>query len=361
MVKLVILVAALIAFLWLLARFYLAGSSYRRYEQPEPALYSTDAPSIAHVEVVTEILQMHLDMLDKKPSFRERVELMRAGLDEMGDRADLSGIRLDTVKIGNMDAEWVMVEGVMTSRRLLYLHGGAFMAGSPVSHRNITTALARTTRSAVLVIDYRLLPEHNRFDTLADCQQAYRWILENGPQGAGAVDKLLLAGDSAGGNLALVVSAWARDEQLRQPDAVIALSPATDGTVSGASMRSNVATDPMLGPTFGKIMRMPRSLLLWISTLTNRALPRHLQLSPLHGDLAGLAPTLIHVSAAEILYDDAKRYANKAVAAGSPVMLQVWPHTVHVWHIYQPDMPEAVDAFAEISRFVERQLGEKTE
>ncbi|PIE39554.1 MAG: alpha/beta hydrolase [Gammaproteobacteria bacterium] len=351
---------ALVVLVWLVTHFVLGGPDLRKYDSPAPKLYSNEPPSAFHQEAVNDLHEMHRELsAGGKADLKARVMKMRKIMDDLGAKADLSGITLTPTTANGVPAEWVQVDGVETSRRLLYLHGGAFYAGSPGSHRSITAALARVTRSAVLVVDYRLLPEHKRFDGVADCQSAYRWILDNGPNGQSPADELLMAGDSAGGNLVLMVSNWARDQGMRQADAVIALSPATDGTVSGPSLQSNVATDPMLGPSIGKLLKAPRGVVLWYFLLSNKALPSDPRLSPIHDDLANLPPTLIHVSKAEMLYDDAVRFTNKAVAAGSPVTLQVWPHTVHVWHFYHPNMPEAIAAFAAIEQFVEGALARK--
>lgn len=347
------LLIVFVALVWLVTRFYLSGASLKKYDSPEPSLYNSEAPSEFHHEAVTGLYEMHRDSNSGgKTDFKTRIVSMRKVLDDMGDLADLSGITLTPVTANGVPAEWVQVDGAETQRRLLYLHGGAFYAGSPKSHRAITAALARVTNSAVLAVDYRLMPEYTRFDGLEDCQSAYRWLLDNGPDGAGEATELLMAGDSAGGNLALVLSHWARDEGLRKADAVIALSPATDGTLSGNTLQRNAESDPMLGPSLGKLLKAPRGGLLWYSLISNKALPRNPLLSPIHADLAGLPPTLVQVSRVEMLYDDAVRYVNKAVEAGSPVSIQVWPYAVHVWQIYHPNMPEAVDAFAAIKRFV---------
>jgi epsilon-lactone hydrolase len=143
-----------------------------------------------------------------------------------------------------------------------------------------------------------------------------------------------------------------RDAHLRTPDAAVALSPATDGTLSSPSLRSNIASDPMLGPLFGRLVKVPRVLLLWFGWLQNRLNPRDPIVSPVYGDLSRLPPVLVQASEAEMLRDDARRYVNRAVAAGSPVQLQTWEHMVHVWQIYYPELAEGRDALEEIRRFL---------
>jgi len=109
----------------------------------------------------------------------------------------------------------------------------------------------------------------------------------------------------------------------------------------------------MLGPMFGRITKLPKSMVAWFGWLSNRMHPCDPRISPLRGDLANLPPTLVHASEAEMLLDDARRYVNKATAAGSEATLETWHHMLHVWHIFEPSMPEAQEAFEHIHRFMQ--------
>jgi acetyl esterase/lipase len=218
----------------------------------------------------------------------------------------------------------------------------------------VTSAFSGSARAAVLAIDYRLMPENRRLDAITDCRTSYRWILENGPDGASRPERLFVGGDSAGGNLSLSLSAWVRDQGLRAPDAVVGLSPVVDATYSGTSIRGNLESDVMLGPLFGKLTRVPRPILYWLYVMENRFRPVNPIVSPIYGDLSGLPPTLIQVSEAEMLLDDAVRYVNKARASGSPARLQSWSGLLHVWQIFHPEVPEARDAFARIAEFLDQ-------
>jgi acetyl esterase/lipase len=274
-------------------------------------------------------------------------------MDVMGDDADLAGVTITEVTAAGVPCEWVVAEDADPDRRLLYLHGGAFSLGSPRSHRAITTKFSRMAGASVLAVDYRLIPENARIDCLTDCQAAYGWILDNGPQGPRSVTSLFVAGDSAGGNLTLAIIAWARDAGLRPADAVIALSPLTDATLTSPSLATNVATDHMLGPMMGRIAKIPKWLLAWFGWLSSRIHPCDPRISPLRGNLDNLPPTLIHASEAEMLLDDARRYVHKATEAGSEATLETWHHMLHVWHIFEQSLPEAQEAFEHIDRFIE--------
>jgi acetyl esterase/lipase len=352
--SLVILILLILAALWLLAWWFDRGEDLSAYDHPPDAAAcesfgSPTGPSAEHRQAEANIramggqaarmprgarLQFMRDFMENVPAGREFSCEFRP--------ADLDGI----------PGEWSLGPGADPARRVLYIHGGAFIAGSPNSHRTITSRFSEVAQASVLAVDYRLMPEHRRGDGIADCQAAYRWILENGPAGPGRPQRLYLGGDSAGGNLALVLSAWARDEGLQMPDGVVALSPLTDSSYSGPSIRGNVMTDTLLGPLFSALLKVPRSVLAWLFFLENRFRPVDPRVSPLFGDLSKLPPTLVQASDCEMLFDDARRYVNKARAAGSPARLQIWPGLLHVWQILNPEVPEAMEAFAKIGDFV---------
>ena len=126
------------------------------------------------------------------------------------------------------------------------------MPGSPKSHRPITSRLSEIFGSAVLCVDYRLMPEHSRMAGIEDCRMAYSWIFDHGPEGAAPAESVVVAGDSSGGNLALSTIAWARDSGLRAADAVVVLSPQTDFTLASPSLKRNIDTDVTQGKSFGR-------------------------------------------------------------------------------------------------------------
>jgi monoterpene epsilon-lactone hydrolase len=246
-----------------------------------------------------------------------------------------------------------LAPGADPAQRVLYIHGGAFIAGSPLSHRNITSHYSEMCGAAVLAIDYRLQPENQRMAGIEDCRTAYQWILENGPDGPQKVEHLVVSGDSAGGNLTLSLSSWVRDQGLRAPDAVVALSPTVDGTFASPSIVTNLETDVMLGPLFSALLKIPAPIRRWIFVLQNRFHPANPIVSPIFADLAGLPPTLVQVSEAEMLLDDARRYVNKARAGGTHAVAQSWAHMLHVWQIFYPEVTEAGEAMEEVRKFVD--------
>ncbi len=345
--------ALLVFLLWLAARLFLQGADHSQYDKPFELTGQRSEPSPEHVQIVET---MKADAANQpKMSNRERLPAMRKQFDDMGATIEFDG-EIRPININGLAAEWVMAPGADPDRRLLYLHGGAYTVGSPLSHRSVTTEYASRLGISVLAIDYRLMPEHPRSACIEDSQNAYRWILENGPDGPATCKTLFVSGDSAGGNLTLMTLAWARDEDLRQADAAVALSPGTDSTLGSPSMKANVETDTMLGPMMGPMVKIPRIIILWVTLLTNRMRPNNPLLSPLHGDLSGLPPTLVHASAAEMLLDDGVRWVNKARDQGSPAELGVWPFMLHVWHVFLRDLPEGREAFDHIESFLRPRL-----
>jgi acetyl esterase/lipase len=340
------LVCAILAW-FLFSIWYLRGEDLVQLDEPALPLPGSP-PSEAHHAIVARLGEFSRSAQSERG--KARLRAIRRYLDSLSEgREFVSSFEPVT---GPVCGEWVQAPGADSRQRLLYLHGGAWFAGSPKSHRAITDRLARLTGAAVLALDYRLLPEHRRRDGIEDCRAAWRWILDHGPHGPEAADSLVVAGDSAGGSLALGLLAWVRDEGLRQADAAVVFSPSTDLTMSSPSLRSNLASDPMLGPAFGALARIPALLLLWATWYSNRIPPSHPDVSPLRGDLAGLPPTLIQVSEQEMLLDDARRYAARARRAGSPVTLQSWPHMVHVWQMFTPELPEAEAAYGAVAEFL---------
>lgn len=335
-------------------RGYLYGPDLSQYDSPPGEKFDAHhEPSDEHDAVVAS-LAVSAGPIRRAPR-RQRLKLSREYMDSMSQGLDLCS-SFTPVDAGGVPAEWVVAPGADTSRRLLYIHGGAFMMGSPRSHRNITNRFSQVANAAVLAIDYRLMPEHPRLAGVEDCQVAYQWMLDHGPDGDTPAGRVFIAGDSAGGNLCLMMAAWSRDRASRKADGVVSLSPVTDLTMGSPSMRDNLATDAMLGPMFRGLARVPRFLLLWLSLLQARTSPANPVVSPVFGDLSDLPPTLVHASEAEMLLDDARRYVNRAAEAGSPARLQTWAHVVHVWHMFYPQLTEARQAWDEIEKFF-REIG----
>jgi acetyl esterase/lipase len=339
-----------VAVAWAVAVLFLKGEDLSAFDRPTGERFSTGPEPSAELKAVVAALSGMSDALHRVP-LRGRIAALRRLIDEV-----FAGRTLDAtftpVDCAGVPGEWVRAAGADGARRTLYIHGGGFVIGSPRSHRTLTSRFAAMTGGVALAVDYRLMPEHRRLAGIEDCRSAYRWMLEHGPDGAEPAQAVFVAGESAGGNLTLALIAWLRDQGLRLPDAAVALSPSTDSTLASPSLRANRRSDAMLGPLLGPLAKLPRWMLLWLGWVLNRINPRSPSISPVYGDLSNLPPVLVQASEAEMLLDDCRRYVNRAQAAGSPVRLQTWGHVVHAWQIFNPELPEARDALAEIGKFL---------
>ncbi len=341
-------IAAFIAVVWLIAALALNSKDHSEYDSPRHPSTGTQASESAEHQAAAKVIAAGFAEPPQVKG-KEMLHLMRKQMDERGEAAQINS-EVRPVDAGGVSAEWVIAPNANPACRLLYIHGGGYRIGSPRSHRPVTSRLSEISNSAVLSIDYRLMPENPRMAGIEDCRTAYVWVLENGPDGPSAAETLMVAGDSAGGNLALATIAWARDSGLRAANAVVALSPQTDATLASPSLKGNIDTDVMQGSSLGPFVKAPKVFSLWFSFLANRINPSSPLMSPLLGDLSNLPPTLLQASEAEMFLDDAVRYANKATAQGSHAVLQTWPFVMHVWHAFE--VPEAYEAYAEIERFL---------
>jgi len=355
MIEVLAILVVAAAIVWVMTVAFLTAPDHSHFDEPQHGLHRSRTEVSAENAEVLRLINAMQDQLHGG-SRRKRIIRLRCIMDEgfTGSPAEAEqlGVEIIATDAGGVAAEWVVAPDTSHDNRLLYIHGGAFTVGSPRSHRMITAALSKACGVAVLAIDYRLMPEHRRKSAIADCQNAYRFMLENGPSGRGAAHEVYVAGDSAGGNLTLMLSAWARDENIRRMDAVIAFSPSTDSTLANPSVIKNIETDPMLGPGLGPPARMPAPLKALAALLAGQMSPRNPLMSPLFGDLSDLPPTLVQASDREMLFDDSLRYVNKARTQGSSVTLQIWPDMVHVWQMFQHVLPEARHSIDEVAAFI---------
>ena len=338
----------------------LKGEDLSRFDAPKPApSHPRTKPSAGYAQVEKSLYEnftapamagtKDANGLEAK---RERFENLNADRDffkEFGVRHKPVEMEADGAGI---DGEWSLAENCDSDARILYIHGGAFTVGSARSHRAITAQLARRTGCAVFAPNYRLMPENSRMDTITDARIAYRAILQTGPNGPAPVKSLAVGGDSAGGNLTLMLSNYAKDQNLRRADAVFALSPSTDSTFSSPSIRSNFETDIMLKPLVAPMLKVPLPILRPMLYRAAGIKPNDPIVSPIFADLSQLPPTLVQVSQHEMLFDDGVRYVRKAQKAGTAAQLQSWNFVPHVWHIFDRDLEEANEAFDEIAKFL---------
>lgn len=222
---------------------------------------------------------------------------------------------------------------------LLYLHGGGFVLGSLRSHRHLVAQLAAKSGQRALFVQYRLAPEHPFPAACEDALAVYRSLLAAGHD----PDLITLAGDSAGGCLALVLLQDIARAGLPMPRAAALISPITDLTGSSASLLENRWRDPILPLSWGR-----RAVAAYLAG-QDAANPR---LSPLFGDLSGLPPVFVQVCESEILRDDGQRLVAAITDAGGQAALRIWRDVPHVWHLMCGRVPEADAGVDEVAAFL---------
>ena len=251
----------------------------------------------------------------------EDLEKQRRAQDALGNMAaSMSGLVWEPFELDGMDAAWMRFEREHKRRRvILYCHGGGYTSGGLGFSKVLASKLCRATGMDVLAFDYRLAPEDPFPAAIEDGQAAWDYLMR---LGFGARD-VILAGDSAGGNLSLVLCLRLREEGRLLPGAILLMSPWTDMTMTGESMLERAEIDPALTPEYIRAVR---------EAYAGGLDPAQPQLSPLYGDFRGFPPTLIQVGTHEILYSDAERLAERMRAAGVECRLEVWDN---MWHDFQ--------------------------
>ncbi len=291
-------------------------------------------------------LQAIVEMLRSQPVLdpNASVEETRAGFEQMASLFPVDAdIKREVVSAGGVKAEWVSAPDADAGRAVLYFHGGGYVIGSINTHRSLAARLSRASKARVLVIDYRLAPEHPHPTAVDDSVAAYRWMLTQGLQPA----RIAVAGDSAGGGLTVATLVAIRDAKLPLPAAGACLSPWVDLEGIGESMTTKAGVDPIVQKA--GLLQMAAAYLGGKDARTPLA-------APLYADLSGLPPLLIQVGTAETLLDDASRLAERARKAGVMVSYEPWESMIHVWHLFAPMLDEGQQAIDRIGEFVRKQV-----
>ncbi|MFO1115515.1 MAG: alpha/beta hydrolase [Beijerinckiaceae bacterium] len=265
----------------------------------------------------------------------------RARIEEVGAVWPVApDIAREIVSFDGIEAELSTAPGADPTRAILFFHGGGYCSGSIVSHRRMATEAGRAAKARVLAVEYRLAPEHPFPAAYDDALAAWRWLRAQGIEAA----RIAIGGDSAGGGLSLALAMRLREMGEALPGCLWLCSPWTDLTMSGATLETKDAVDPLIHRPY-------------LEDLANAYVPagvdrRDPRVSPLFGDLSGLPPMLIQVGSAEALLADATRLAEAAGAAETAVTLEVWPHMIHAWHLWNARLPEARQALEQAGAFI---------
>jgi len=274
------------------------------------------------------------------------LDKMRADWDALSSsHPSTLGAKEEKVDAGGAKAVWFDAPGAAKDRVVLYLHGGGYVFGGPVSHGAMAAQISKSAKSRVLFVDYRLAPEHPFPAAVEDATAAYKWLLAQGYKPG----RIAISGDSAGGGLCLSTLLSIKQNKLPMPACAAPLSPWVDMEALGDSMTTKDAEDPIVKKAM-------------LQNLVSMVVPagkslRDPLVAALYGDLSGLPPLQIHVGSRETLLDDARRIADRAKKAGVQVTLHEWEGQIHVFQVFCTRLDEGVQSIEEIGQFVQQHTG----
>jgi monoterpene epsilon-lactone hydrolase len=247
-------------------------------------------------------------------------------------------VEKQTLQYAGLNAAWFIPDNYGKSKTILYLHGGGYVMGSVNTHRALIGRIARSSGYKALAIDYRKAPEHPYPAAVEDAANTYRQMVKDG------YENIFIMGDSAGGGLVLALLQIIRKEKLQKAAGCVLLSPWTDLTLSGDSMKTKKHVDPMVQPHLVEIFAKR-----YIGTENDVKNPL---ISPLYADFKGFPPIYIQVGDNETLLDDSTRLARKLNDSGIKVDIDIYPKMMHVWQYFGGILPEANKAIEQIGAFV---------
>jgi monoterpene epsilon-lactone hydrolase len=253
-------------------------------------------------------------------------------------------VELTAVDVNGLPGEWSIAAGSDSSRVLMFFHGGGYCSGSIVSHRRLVTEAGRAAGVRTLSIGYRLAPEHPFPAAYDDALTGWRFLRERNVPAA----HIALGGDSAGAGLTIALISRLRDAYEELPGCAWLISPWTDLTMSGSTVFTKETVDPLIHRQY-------------LNELADAYLPAEIdrrdpRVSPLYADLKGFPPTLIQVGSAETLLDDATRFAAVAGAADVRVTLEIWPHMIHAWPLWNAHLEPGRRALVSAGAFIRGNL-----
>jgi len=269
----------------------------------------------------------------------------RKRLDDVGSVWPVAeDVELTAVDVNGLPGEWSIAPGADSSRVLMFFHGGGYCSGSIVSHRRLVTEAGRAAGMRTLAIGYRLAPEHPFPAAYDDALTAWRFLRDHNVAAA----HIALGGDSAGAGLTVALIKRLRDAHEQLPGCAWLISPWTDLTMSGSTVFTKDAVDPLIHKQY-------------LNELADAYLPAGIdrkdpRVSPLYADLKGFPPTLIQVGSAETLLSDATRFAAIAGAADVRVTLEIWQHMIHAWPLWNDHLEPGRRALASAGAFIRENL-----
>ena len=263
----------------------------------------------------------------------------RAGLPNAFPR----GVRVERSVAPALPGEWITPAQVTNQGVIVFMHGGGYVAGSPKSHRALTTWLAHRAGMRLFSLDYRLAPEHPFPAGLDDAVRAVHAVVASGTP----MSRIVLCGDSAGGGLVLATLLRLRDEGSALPVSAALICPLTDLTGQSATLVSNAESEPLLGLRHREVA---------MKSYAGNTPLAHPYLSPLFADLRGIPPLLVEASRIEVLWDDAAHFVERAKSAGVDVTFVPHEGLAHDWHVMVPFIPEARKSVRRIGEFLSSRI-----
>jgi epsilon-lactone hydrolase len=269
----------------------------------------------------------------------------RQRLDEVGSVWPIADdVKVTAVDLDGVHAEWSIVAGSDPSRVLMFFHGGGYCSGSIQSHRRLVTEAGRAAGVRTLAVGYRLAPEHPFPAAYNEAWIAWRFLSKQGIAPAHTV----VGGDSAGGGLTVGLINRVRASGEETPACAWLVSPWTDLTMSGSTLDSKDAVDPLIHRAY-----LDELADAYLPAGMDRKDPR---VSPLFASLDGFPPTLIQVGSAETLLDDSTRFASVLGEADVPVTLEIWPHMIHAWQLWNAHLAPGRQALVSAGAFIRSHL-----
>jgi len=300
--------------------------------------------------MVSEGMKRVIDLLKQqnKQNTQKRVEDERKGMEQMIVKEKYpEDVIFEEIMVNNIPSLWINTPESVKDRVVLYLHGGGYVIGSINTHKGLGYRISRASKSRILLIDYRLAPEHPYPAALEDSVAAYKWLIDEegiDPQ------NIVISGDSAGGGLTAATLLKLRDTGVALPAGGVLLSPWTDLDLTGDSIKTKRRLDPIVDAS---------GLHFMANLYIGDEEPNNPYISPIYADLKDLPPILVQVGSAEVLLDDSTRFAEKAKSVGVDVTIEVWDNMTHVFQFLALWAPEGEQAIEKIGEFIQKIMKEE--
>jgi acetyl esterase/lipase len=268
----------------------------------------------------------------------QSLEVLRSAYDQLQQSFPMADdVEYEEIQIEHIYTDWVSVPESRDDSVIMYLHGGGYVIGSKSGYREFASRIARACKARVLVVEYRLAPEHVFPAALDDAVMAYRWLLNQGINS----ENITVFGDSAGGGLTLATLVALRDTGDALPKCAVCFSAWADLAGTGDSGKPGAVDDPVMNQEALDSFRD-----LYVGKDTRNPLA-----SPLYANLSGLPPLCLFAGTREILIDDSRRMAENAMRDEVEVSLTIGEGMMHVWPVFP--IPESIEVLSEVAEFVE--------